>query len=164
MPCARRVKSSAGAFVLLSITTVSLATSSPLHLGYASILLPKQYVTDIKDMGDGSYEAANFLNQLAEAKNISIWTDKSGVCQFFVGNCYSGFNFGNLKDKHFDYLVLSSGRASRTNRMTPGANSGKPNIIPFDEYYEKDTAIWTLFINDRPKNYVKIIPFEGNAQ
>lgn len=160
----RFIPANAGAFVLLGITTISLFLSSPLYLGYASVLLPKEYITDIKDMGDGSYEAAAFLNQLPNAKEVVVWTDKNGVCQFFVGSCYTGFNFSNLKDKQFDYFVLSSGRASRTENRVPGANSGKTDIIPFNEYYTRDNAIWSLLIDGRPKNFVKIVPYDGGIR
>lgn len=149
------------AFALLGVATFSLAVSVPLYSGYVSDLLPTRYHTDIKDMGDGSYEAAEFLNHLPNAENITVWSDKNGVCTFFVGDCYSSFNFANLKEKHIDYVVVSSGRQSRTTKMIQGfVGSGKPDVIRFDEYYDRtDNLAWSIAIGGRPGNFVKVIPF-----
>jgi hypothetical protein len=149
------------AFALVGICVFSLVSMRPfLPLGYASIMLPKEYILDIKDMGDGSFEAAHYLNTLENARNITIWTDKNGVCQFFVGNCYDGFSFSKLRKIPLDYIVVSSGRANRTGNMTPEATDLRPDIIPFDTYYQTKTAVWELHIDGRPKNFVKIIPYE----
>jgi 4-amino-4-deoxy-L-arabinose transferase-like glycosyltransferase len=150
-----------GAFLLLLITTLSLSFSVPLYSGYASMLLPTQYHIDIKDMGDGSFEAADFLNKLPDAKHITVWTDKNGVCTFFVGNCYISFNFNNLKSKHLDYVVVSSGRQSRTTKMIESfVNNFKPDVIRFDKYYtQTDNLTYVLYIDNRPGNFIKIIPF-----
>jgi hypothetical protein len=157
------ITSDISAFALLIIMTLPLIDSAPLYSGYNSILLPKTYHTNVKDMGDGSYEAANALNQLPDATNITIWTDKSGVCTFFVGNCYSSFNYNNLKTKGIDYVVVSSGRQSRTTKMVQGAVAGlKPNVIRFDQYYDQtDNLTYALYIDDRPGNFVKILPFKA---
>ncbi|MDD5083465.1 MAG: glycosyltransferase family 39 protein [Candidatus Moranbacteria bacterium] len=156
-----RISFNVSALITLIIAASSLWLSSPLHLGYASGLLPHRYHIDIKDMGTGSYEAAAFLNTLPDAKNITIWSDKNGVCTFFVGNCYSSFNFSNLKNKGIDYVVVSSGRQSRTAKMIQGSiSSGKQNIIPFDTYYTKTEGIaYTLEIDHRPSNFIKVISF-----
>ena len=37
-------------------------------------------------MGDGNYEAAQFLNALPDAENLNVWSDKNGV---FVHTNYS---------------------------------------------------------------------------
>jgi hypothetical protein len=149
------------AFAFLLVTTYSLAISMPFYSGYASMLLPSQYHTNIKDMGDGSYEAADFLNHLPNAKAITIWSDKNGVCTFFIGNCYSSFNYNNLKEKNIDYVVVSSGRQSRTTKMVQGAVANlKPNVIRFDQYYtQTEDLSYALYIDNRPGNFVKVIPF-----
>lgn len=152
------------AFFILILGSLSLALTMPLYSGYASALLPLQYHTNIKDMGDGSFEAASFLNQLPDAQNISVWTDKSGVCTFFVGNCYSSFNYNALKTKGLDYVVVSSGRESRTTKMVQGALANlKPNVIRFDTYYAQTEGLtYALYIDNRPGNFVKIAPFVHN--
>lgn len=141
---------------LFLLTVSSLVLASPLYMGYASGLLPQQYHIDIKDMGTGSYEAAAYLNSLPNAKHITIWTDKSGVCIFFDGSCYSSFNFSSLKEKSIDYVVVSSGRQSRTEKMI---NPAKPNVIRFDQYYQHTDAVYELLIDNRPSNFVKVLPF-----
>jgi 4-amino-4-deoxy-L-arabinose transferase-like glycosyltransferase len=157
----QRVSFAASSFVLLLITTMSLWFSVPLYSGYASALLPKTYHIDIKDMGDGSYEAAAFLNTLPDAKHITVWSDKNGVCTFFVGNCYGSFNYNNLITKNIQYVVVSSGRQSRTTKMVQGSVANlKPNVIRFDQYYDQtDNLSWSLSIDNRPGNFVKVIPF-----
>jgi 4-amino-4-deoxy-L-arabinose transferase-like glycosyltransferase len=154
----------AASLVLLS-TAVSLADIAPFHLGYASGFLPKQYHIDIKDMGTGSYEAAAYLNSLPSPERITIWTDKNGVCAFFRGNCYSSLNFAKLREKGLDYIVVSSGRQSRTTKMM---QSHIPNpelkdvIIRFDQYYDKaDGTAFKVEIDGRPGDYVKVFPFDG---
>lgn len=147
-----------GASLILLAGTSSLAFSTPLYSGYASALLPSEYYLDIKDMGDGSYEAADFLNRnLPDAAHASIWSDKNGVCTFFIGNCYTSFNFKNLRGKDIDYVVVSSGRRSRTfNRVNPD----KIGVIRFDLYYARtDNLIYSQHIDNRPGNFVKIFPF-----
>lgn len=137
---------------LLLVGTFSLFKTYPFYMSYASDLLPKKYSLDLKDMGAGSYEAAEYLNSLPNAKDISIWTDKSGVCYFFKGFCFTGFNPG-LKQTHLDYIVVSSGRESRTDKMT------RKNAPDFTPYYDnkKGSIAFELFINGRQEQFVKII-------
>jgi 4-amino-4-deoxy-L-arabinose transferase-like glycosyltransferase len=150
-----------GAGVLFIILITSLSAITPLYSGYASGLLPQAYHTDIKDMGDGSYEAAVFLNTLPDAKHLVIWSDKKGVCTFFVGDCYSSFNYNSLITKHIDFVVVSSGRESRTTKMVQGSLANqKPNVIRFDQYYQRtDGTVFWLMIDHRPGNFVKVFPF-----
>ncbi len=134
--------------------------STPFPLSYASSFLPAVYHTDVKDMGAGSYEAAQYLNSLPDAKNMMIWTDKDGVCKFFVGNCSRGRNYSMLRERGLDYIVVSAGRESRTTKMMGGdiANQ-KPGIIRFDQYYQKSNPAHEIHINERPTHFVKIFKF-----
>ena len=87
--------------LLLTIGTATLALT-PFPLSYASSLLPMTHHTDVKDMGAGSYEAAQYLNSLPDAEHMLIWTDKDGVCKFFVGRCKRGLNYQSLRDEEDD--------------------------------------------------------------
>lgn len=147
------------------ITTITILTGAitlfhlkPFYLSYASSLLPSQYITDVKDMGAGSYEAAEFLNTLPGAENIAIWTDKRGVCTFFVGRCYDGFSFDELEAADIEYVVVSSGRENRTTSITKNRirlNSSEK--LRFSKYYtQKENAVFELYINARPNNFVKV--------
>lgn len=143
------------------IVLVAIMFATPFPLSFSNSLLPIAYTTDIKDMGSGSYEAAAYLNSLPEAKNLVIWTDKKGVCKFFVGTCIDGFNFSVVPASGLDYVVISAGRESRTERMM--ANPYLLNdegLVRYDTYYEKSNPEWELLINGRPGQFVKIFPFD----
>jgi len=142
-------------FIFLVVFCVlSLIAIKPFYFSYASDLLPKQYVLNLKDMGDGSYEAAQYLNNLPNAKNLNVWTDKRGVCVFFIGNCSSGIG----SEKSFDYFVVSAGRESRTSRMTLSRYyGGNKSIVRLDKLYDFQKADFYLKIGGRPNNFVKVI-------
>ena len=151
----KKMPSSLGSFFLIFFLSFSMFQIAPLYSGYASFLLPKKYFLDVKDMGSGSYEAAEFLNSLPEPKKINIWTDKSGVCYFFKGNCYTGFSTPDITPNDLDYLVLSSGRESRTVKMS---KSIKTSLVDFGKYYSREDLVkYKLEIDNRPEQYIKII-------
>ncbi|QQR79036.1 MAG: glycosyltransferase family 39 protein [Candidatus Moraniibacteriota bacterium] len=148
-------------FSLLGVTGLSTLVTTPFPLSYASSLLPDRFHTDVKDMGPGSYEAAQWLNRQPDAENLTIWTDKDGVCKFFVGKCRRGFgNYDTRRREGIDYIVVSSGRESRTTKIVVGqANSGVSNVIRYDQYYHKPSPIHEILINGRPNQFVKIYPY-----
>lgn len=131
-----------------------LTTVSPHYLGYASSLLPKNYIVDVKDMGDGSYEAAQYLNSLPGAKNLFVWTDKKGVCNFFVGRCDSFSGSEEFQKNKIDYFVISSGRKSRTLNVFRSRTS---NPYDFSKIYSSTNFIHQLIIGGRPANYIRIL-------
>jgi hypothetical protein len=143
-------------FAVLALSLYSLNSIRPFYFSYASDLLPRQYVLNLKDMGDGSYQAAQFLNALPDAKNLSVWTDKRGVCSFFFGQCRSGFDFE--ESEKIDYFVLSSGRESRTSKMTVGKIAlGDKISETINRAYSQDIYDYKLEIGGRPNNFVKIV-------
>ncbi len=150
-------------FSIIIFSIYALNFIKPFYFSYASSLLPRDYVLNLKDMGDGSYEAAQYLNSLPDLKNLKIWTDKNGVCTFFQGlSCSS--SVGNVKNgDYFDYFVVSSGRESRTSKMVLARfNGGNDKITRLDRFYQlegKDLE-WKLEIGERPNNFVKIIKAE----
>ncbi|MFA5776851.1 MAG: glycosyltransferase family 39 protein [Parcubacteria group bacterium] len=147
-------------FVYLGISIISLYNLNsirPFYFSYASDLLPNQYVLNLKDMGDGSYEAADYLNKLPNAQELTVWTDKRGVCSFFTGTCKSGFDSKTLNE-NIDYFVVSSGRESRTGKMTAGrAQNGEKAIIQLGQLYNQKNYDYKLEIGGRPDNFVKIV-------
>ncbi|MEI8103435.1 MAG: glycosyltransferase family 39 protein [Candidatus Moraniibacteriota bacterium] len=139
----------------------SLLLVRPFYFAYASSLLPQKYLLNYKDMGDGSYEAADYLNKLPDPQNLSIWSDKGAVCAVFRGDCTIGFNRNDLEGKHFDYFVISVGRLNRSSKLSGGVN----NIVDFKKIYSSETpSIYNLTINGRPENFVKIIDASALAQ
>jgi hypothetical protein len=146
--------------ILLVFGGISLLTT-PFPLSYANVLLPAKYHIDVKDMGAGSYEAAQYLNSLPGAQDMLVWTDKDGVCKFFIGRCSSAQNYTQLRERGLDYIVTSAGRKSRTTKMMGGdiANN-RPGIIRFDQYYDRTNPVYEIDINGRPSHYVKVFKFE----
>jgi len=134
----------------------------PFYLSYASILLPRKYYLDQKDMGSGSYEAALYLNSLPEPEKLVVWTDKSGVCSFFLGRCMSSMDSPSTNAYEIDYFVISSGRENRTTRIVSGKlNSNLLKKYHLNELYEKNNPVFEININNRPGQYVKIIKTEN---
>ncbi len=146
---------------LIALAGIGTLVMTPFPLSYASILLPKHLHTDVKDMGPGSYEAAQWLNSQPNAKELTIWTDKDGVCKFFVGQCRRGFgNYAKYRYEGIDYVVVSSGRESRTTNMVVNqVNSGVDDVIRYDQYYKRTDPAHQILINGRTSQYVKIFPF-----
>ena len=144
--------------ILLFCGFFALLSAKPHFLGYASFLLPNKYIVDIKDMGDGSYEAAQYLNSLPNAENLFIWTDKKGVCYFFVGRCDSFYDpLSFEKSPSIDYFVIST---SRKNKITTETRSKTDIPYDFEKIYNSRTAEYSLSIGNRPGNYVKILKAE----
>lgn len=134
------------------ILLASLFSIKPFYFAYASELLPQKYQVNLKDMGDGSYEAADYLNSLPNAEKLTIWSDKGAVCAVFKGECIIGFNKKELAKTKFDYVVVSSGRKSRTLKLSRSAN----DYIDFTKAYSSEQTVHSIIIGDRPDNYVKI--------
>ncbi|KKT87870.1 MAG: hypothetical protein UW87_C0022G0003 [Candidatus Moranbacteria bacterium GW2011_GWC2_45_10] len=113
--------------------------SKPFYISYDSSLLPNRYYTDLKDMGTGSYEAAEFINSLPDADKLKVWSDKRGVCSFLEAKCLSGFTYPKLREEGFDYAVVSAGRESRTSKLVGAhVSSGKKGVLRFDSLYRKN--------------------------
>jgi|GEM_PF-292836 len=145
--------------IVFIFSLYSLNSIKPFYFSYASDLLPRNYVLNLKDMGDGSYEAAIYLNNLPDAEKLVAWTDKRGVCAFFVGTCRSGFDFEDMEK--IDYFVVSSGRESRTSKMTAGKVIGGDKISEaVNKFYSENVYDYKLEIGGRPNNFVKIISGE----
>jgi hypothetical protein len=133
---------------------------TPYPLSYASTMLPAKYHIDVKDMGAGSYEAAMWLNSRPKAESMLIWTDKDGVCKFFIGRCKRGRDYQKLRDDGLDYIIVSAGRESRTTKMMSGdILNEKPGLIRFDQYYDHADPVHEIDINGRESHFVKIFKF-----
>lgn len=148
--------------IVIGILAMGIGTLAvtPFPLSYASSLLPHDYHTNVKDMGSGSYEAAQYLNTIPNAEKLLIWTDKDGVCKFFVGRCKRGRNYDALRRDGLDYIVVSSDRKNRTAKMMVSEIfNQKPDLIRFDQYYTKSNPIFELLINGRPSQYVRVYQF-----
>ncbi|HCJ45507.1 MAG TPA: hypothetical protein DHV33_01160, partial [Candidatus Moranbacteria bacterium] len=135
----------------------SLLAVKPFYFAYTSALLPEQYFINLKDMGDGSYEAAEYLNNLPNPEKLTVWSDKGAVCAVFKGRCIIGFTNKRIKGVPFDYVVVSSGRKSRSMKMSGSAH----DIINFTKAYETEDTVYKVTIDGRPNNYVKIVDMDN---
>ncbi|MFZ1719965.1 MAG: glycosyltransferase family 39 protein, partial [Candidatus Moraniibacteriota bacterium] len=143
-----------GIILVIMLSVWSLLSVRPFYFAYTSALLPQQYFVNLKDMGDGSYEAAAYLNNLPNPEKLTIWSDKGAVCAVFKGKCIIGFTNKRLKGVSFDYVVVSSGRKSRTLKLAGKASS----IINFKKAYDTNETAFSVSIGNRPNNFVKVIP------
>lgn len=147
-------------FILLPLYT--LYTIKPHYLSYNNVFLPQRHIINWKDMGDGSYEAAQWLNALPRASQLTIWSDKNGVCAYFIGTCKDGVSNEALLsgDLQFDYYVISHARRERTvNLVTPRLRYDNPFPYKFNLLYdaEEHRAAWFIHPAKRDGNYVRII-------
>ena len=104
-------------------------------------------------MGEGSFEAATYLNSLPGAHEMTIWSDKGAVCEAFVGRCFIDFKNKTFKENHFDYFVVSTDREGRSLKMS----GGKVADANFNELYSSQTSAFEFIIGGRPINFVKVI-------
>lgn len=138
---------------------ITLWHTKPFYLTYESFLLPHKYVVS-DSWGYGSYEAAAFLNTLQGAKTLIIWSDRSAVCQFFIGKCIRDYKI-NLDKTVPDYFVFSR-RGSLRHPFLWDMQSSKAPRHPSEYYYEKmkNNSKWTLIMNGRPDDFVSIVSAE----
>lgn len=139
--------------LIIFISIASLLSVKPFYFAYTSSLLPEKYFVNQKDMGDGSYEAATYLNSLPFPEKLTVWSDKGAVCAVFKGKCIIGFTDRRVKGVSFDYVVVSSGRKSRTLKMSGGAKTN----IDFKQAYASEDTDYKVTIGGRLNNYVKIL-------
>lgn len=147
--------------VIAGFLIVSLNNIRPFYFSYASEILPQKYILNLKDMGDGSYEAAEYLNGLPNVKDLIIWTDKRGVCYFFQGGCLDTFEMN--QGMRIDYFVVSASRQSRTERHIPYKGRHNDFEIQVDKIYELESYDKKIVIGERPDNFVKIFSYEKLA-
>lgn len=144
--------------IIIVCSCGSLLLIRPYFFSYASLLLPRQYVLNMKDMGNGSYEASQYLNALPEAERLSIWTDKVAVCEHFVGRCSYSIKQKNLQDQYFDYFVLSFGRRQKSLGFTNLRQVTDPDFLRAMTFYDSDNFEgYQIFIGGRTANSIKII-------
>lgn len=146
---------------LLAILLPSLMISSPFFFNFTNSLLPKdRIITDA--WGYGGYEAATYLNTLPDSANITVWSDYFGVCEFFVGTCFTDYK---PKAGHsFDYYVLSRRGEIRYQpdhvRWTMEDTDDRERIRATRWHYHEADPVWELEIDGRPENFIKVISTE----
>lgn len=144
------------ALIVLAIAAFSLFSlfsTKPFYFSYASEFLPKKYTLNFKDMGDGSYEAAQYLNALPNAQNLVVWSDKGAVCALFRGRCLIGFKFKDWSANTFDYFVASIGRKSRSLKMSGPIDK----FADFEKMYSPQYYDYKIELAGRTNNFIKVV-------
>lgn len=145
-------KLAATAIVFLG-SLASLVAISPFSFNYTNVLLPKSAL--ISDAwGYGGYEAAQYLNALPDAKNLTVWADYYGTCEFFVGKCLTAYTFDANVVKP-DYYVLT--RRGQIRYMSRYERWEVKSGLTAYKYYAIPDPAWQLMIDDRPGNFVKVV-------
>jgi hypothetical protein len=144
--------------LILILCIASLWMTKPFYFNYNNMLLPNSRVV-ADAWGYGGYEAAQYLNSLPGSKQLVVWSDYNGFCQFFVGTCVKGdrdLKNRNRKkeEKPIDYLVKTRrGSILYKEIWEKWESSGS---------FQKENPVWFLYINNRPDNYVKIYKPNNN--
>ncbi len=107
--------------------------------------------------GYGGYEAAEYLNALPDAKNLTAWSDYYGFCEFFVGKCLTAYNFDKNTISPDYYVLTRRGRIRYWSRYeTWEKNSG---LVAY-KYYDTTNPVWELLIDNNKQNYVRVFKVE----
>ena len=132
------------------------------YFSYNSPLLPQKYIINSKDMGDGNYEIAQYLNALPHAQDLLVWTDKTGLCQFFVGSCNNMIQDLALVDiaPQIDYYVVSQNRQGYITRLTAEKRANRPDYpLALDRLYDQDNPrVLEILPGGRSAQFIRIIP------
>ncbi|MDP1833419.1 MAG: glycosyltransferase family 39 protein [Candidatus Moranbacteria bacterium] len=142
--------------VFIPLLLLSLFSIKPHFLAYASEILPRDMIVNLKGMGEGSLEAAYYLNTLPGAHEMTIWSDKGAVCEAFVGRCFIDFKNKTFKENQMDYFVVSTDRKSRSLKMS----GGQVGYADFKKLYATQNPEFEVLIGGREINFVKVIKAE----
>lgn len=142
------------AVYLVSIIVLagSLFIVRPNFLAYASEILPNNFIVNLKGMGEGSFEAAQYLNRFPNAHDMTIWSDKGAVCEVFAGKCFVDFKDNTFKANKIEYFVISTDRRSRSMKF---ARLMKEKV-DFKGLYADEDYIFNEMIANNPNNFVRI--------
>jgi hypothetical protein len=142
--------------LILGASLLSLYSIKPFYFNYSNLLLPKQALIS-DSWGYGGYEAAEYLNSLPNASALTVWSDYYGVCEFFVGKCLTAYTF-NGNEIQPDYYVLT--RRGKIRYMSRYDRWEQKSGLTAYRYYDRTDPAWSLAIDDRPGNYVKVFKVE----
>lgn len=134
-----RYKNISFPFIAIGIILTSLLSlygAYPHFFLYTNTLLPDRYVLN-NPWGYGGYEAAQYLNALPNAENLTLWANSHGVCEFFVGKCIRSQKL-DTKQYPVDYFFFAH-RGALANKFEISA-----------------TTVWEYFPDNRKINYVRL--------
>ena len=151
--------------IIICIGSLELAHLDHYFFSYNSPLLPQKYIINSKDMGDGNYEIAQYLNALPDAKDLLIWTDKMGLCQFFIGSCNNMVQDLAIIDiaPQIDYYVISQNRQNYIERLTEQKllhNTKYP--VRLDRLFDPHiTPVFSILPTGRNSQFIHVIKSES---
>lgn len=135
--------------LMLLASFCSIWLIKPFYFNYANDLLPKKFIIS-DSWGYGGYEAMKYIQaQGGDMKNMKIWTDYYGVCQFFPGKCVAEGQVKWMKDPdvmNIDYVVSFHDGIDKN-------ESGRERI---NKIFSTAVPAWELQIDGRPDNFVKV--------
>ncbi len=143
-------------FLVFGASLISLLRIEPFYFNYSNFLLPKHALVS-DSWGYGGYEAAQFLNSLPEAEQLTVWSDYYGVCEFFHGRCLTAYTF-DKETIQPDYYVLTR-RGGIRYRSRYDRWEEKSGLVAY-KYYTSPNPAWELLIGDRPGNFVRVVKVE----
>ena len=139
-------------FLAIIVSFFSLYWARPFYFNYTNFILPQKHI--ISDAwGYGGYEAAQYLNSLPDSKNLTVWADYYGVCEFFIGKCLTDYNLATGL-YNIDYYVLT--RRGEIRYWQGQSRWDLPGGVKVSPYYENPVPLWKLEIGNRPENNIRI--------
>jgi hypothetical protein len=140
-------------FLLLSFSFFVTHRTAPFYLHYTNGLnIHNSVITEA--WGFGGYELAQKINQLPEAENIVVWSDREGFNEFFIGKSYwrgadDPFNYG------IDYLTLTKGGENIALKAYK-YNKGKSYLYKILDFY-KEQPEFIFCINNNPNDCIRAV-------
>ncbi|NTU66684.1 MAG: glycosyltransferase family 39 protein [Candidatus Moranbacteria bacterium] len=133
-------------FIIIAFSFISVWLIMPYYFSYSNDILPKKYVT-VGSWGYGGYEAAQYMNKLPGAENLTVWADSYGFCEFFVGKCIHKAKV-NTSKYHIDYFYKTA----------------KSSVAPAFKYKLSENPVWEITLDGRYKNYIRLYKSESVAE
>ncbi|MDD3888173.1 MAG: glycosyltransferase family 39 protein [Patescibacteria group bacterium] len=142
---------------MVVLTTISLGLliqKTPFYLHYSNILNTQSIVIS-EAWGFGGYELAQQLNSLPNAQNLTVWSDREGFNEFFVGTSYWRGNTDPFQEeKNIDFLILTEGgknifmRAIRWDHPGLYKTVGNKLVLEHKLYEKKPNFEFCINLND----------------
>jgi 4-amino-4-deoxy-L-arabinose transferase-like glycosyltransferase len=143
--------------MIIGLSSLSLWLIKPYYFNYTNNLLPKNSIIT-GAWGYGGYEAAQFLNALPNSNNLKVWSDYWGFCYFFDGTCIQGSGYDSYMkkstgDSAIDYYIMTRRGEMVNAKMWRMLRKNKDLV---------EEPVWSLSIDDRPKNFIRIYKAADN--
>jgi hypothetical protein len=151
--------------ILTILSFIAIFNSKPFYYHYNNILAQNMGLKTTELWGYGGYELAQIMNELPNAEELTVWVDREGFKEFFVGTSYFRSINPYETDKYdIDYLVLTNrGEQLLTSRIRNYYLPGEGNLL---DLYKKDAEyIFCIdgeesLIRDTTKRCVWVVDFD----